>query len=132
MGVGGVGITAATADEDHHHLDQQAIAAEKSSSGAGAGAAWDPDWDNRMEHQQAIKVENKNSGARYLVLVRHGQYQHDGDGDSSGKLTPLGREQAERTGKRLAELKIPFSQIHCSDFTRAAETCDIIADHLPE
>ena len=39
-----------------------------------------------------------------LILVRHGQYTYAEDkGDEEHKLTPLGREQARITGRRLSE-----------------------------
>eukprot|EP00040_Diaphanoeca_grandis_P044195 m.11575 g.11575 ORF g.11575 m.11575 type:complete len:292 (-) comp8882_c0_seq1:338-1213(-) len=95
---------------------------------------WDRDWD-RMEHTAATakaKAKSKTAtpskpAARYLVLVRHGQYNSNEIRD----LTELGRLQADVTGQRLAELGIKFNQIHCSDITRAEQTCEIISKHLP-
>ena len=42
--------------------------------------------------------------SRHLILIRHGQYDETSRDDAKRILTPLGREQAEATGKRLAEL----------------------------
>jgi serine/threonine-protein phosphatase PGAM5 len=61
--------------------------------------------------------------SRLLYLVRHGDY--DGDGE----LTELGREQARRTGERLAGVSI--TAIHHSTEARAAQTADVIAASLP-
>lgn len=41
-----------------------------------------------------------------------------------------GRKQAEATGKRLAELKLPYSLIVKSTMTRALETSQIIEKSL--
>ena len=41
---------------------------------------------------------------RVLILVRHGQYNLQGGQDSERYLTSLGEEQADLTGKRLAEI----------------------------
>jgi len=77
---------------------------------------------------------------RHLILVRHGQYEEGHSDDSLQILTPLGRQQAEATGKRIAEfLASPnpaaparFVRVHCSTMARARETADIIAAQLPE
>ena len=47
-------------------------------------------------------------------------------------LLPVGREQAEFTGLRLKDLKLPYTKMVNSTMTRARETADIIAPHLPE
>jgi broad specificity phosphatase PhoE len=69
-------------------------------------------------------------GKRVLYLVRHGQYFTDPEHRKHGHLTPLGRRQAERTARRLAEL--PIEAIYHSDLPRAAETAAIIAERLPD
>ncbi len=70
-------------------------------------------------------------GNRYLYLVRHGQYHMDHDKDDYGTLTPLGRRQAARIGKRLAQHG-SFEAIFHSDMPRAVETAEIVAQHFPE
>jgi len=59
--------------------------------------------------------------------------------DEKRLLTDLGREQAELTGKRLAELVKGVDEkfgpcnvkiIRVSDLTRAKQTAEIIAKHL--
>ncbi|NMO51041.1 histidine phosphatase family protein [Actinoplanes sp. TBRC 11911] len=51
-------------------------------------------------------------------------------GRAGGGLSALGREQADRLGRRLAD--VPFDAIHHSPLARAAETADIVATHLPQ
>lgn len=67
-------------------------------------------------------------GIRILYLVRHGQY-FSAEGDPKfGHLTGLGRRQAKRTGKRLAQLD--FDAIFHSDLPRAVETKELIATQM--
>jgi serine/threonine-protein phosphatase PGAM5 len=64
-------------------------------------------------------------GTRTLLLVRHGQY----DPEDGGKLTELGREQAQVTGSWLAQ-HLAGQRVHAlwaSTLPRARETADIIA-----
>ena len=69
--------------------------------------------------------------SRNLYLVRHGQYRGaDAATGAPEVLTPLGRRQAERLGRRLAAL--PFDAIWHSDLPRAVETVHILAEHLPD
>jgi len=65
-------------------------------------------------------------GLRYLYLVRHGQYRMASDEPRYGSLTDLGRRQAKRLGKRLAEIE--FDSVTTSDLTRAQETAAILHD----
>ena len=58
-----------------------------------------------------------------LHLVRHGEQDPAGEG-----LSALGREQAERAGRRLAA--VPFGALHHSRKPRAAETAALIGAHL--
>ena len=68
-------------------------------------------------------------GTRVLYLVRHGQYHTAEDSPKYGQLTPLGRRQAQRVGKRLASVE--FDVLHHSDMARAVETAALIARELP-
>ena len=81
---------------------------------------WNSDWDKRSQQPSAPARTS-----RYLVLVRHGQYEH-----RSGALTTLGRQQARILGRRLARLPYTFDQVHVSDVLRARETCDIVMEEL--
>lgn len=67
-------------------------------------------------------------GTREVLLVRHGQYDNEG----RGWLTPLGREQAEQTGKWLFEHlgTRRVSGLWSSTLPRARETADIVAKHI--
>jgi hypothetical protein len=89
-------------------------------------ANWDDNWDWRktngaVKHPKAV---------RHLILVRHGQYNLKGSTDTERVLTELGRKQAELTGKRLAHLELPISDVVLSTMTRAQETGNIILDQL--
>ncbi|WP_436529371.1 histidine phosphatase family protein [Actinoplanes sp. HUAS TT8] len=64
-----------------------------------------------------------------LYLVRHGEQDPAADHDPDGGLSPLGREQADRLGKRLST--VPFDVVHHSPSARAAETAEIVGGHLP-
>ena len=44
------------------------------------------------------------SPSRHIILIRHGQYDETSKDDHLRVLTPLGRAQAEATGRRLAAL----------------------------
>jgi probable phosphoglycerate mutase len=63
-----------------------------------------------------------------LYLVRHGEQDSASDHAPDGGLSQLGREQADRLGRRLRQ--VPFSAIHHSPLTRAAQTADVVAGHL--
>lgn len=60
-------------------------------------------------------------GTRFLVLVRHGQY----DTASGGKLTSIGREQARATAQFLGRVRPDV--IWSSTLVRAKETAEILA-----
>ena len=87
-------------------------------------AQWDHNWDKRDPkslvkplklHASEAEIEAHNeklkeatpTAKRVYVLVRHGQYEMEPT-DEERKLTPLGREQANLTGKRLAALRDHF------------------------
>ncbi|KAL0610348.1 Serine/threonine-protein phosphatase PGAM5, mitochondrial [Plecturocebus cupreus] len=108
---------------------------------------WDPNWDRREplslinlrkrnvesgEEELASKLDHyKAKATRHIFLIRHSQYHVDGSQEKDRTLTPLGREQAELTGLRLASLGLKFNKIVHSSMTRAVETTDIISRHLP-
>ncbi|XP_075390913.1 serine/threonine-protein phosphatase PGAM5, mitochondrial isoform X2 [Tenrec ecaudatus] len=108
---------------------------------------WDPNWDRREpvslvnirkrnvesgEEELASRLDHcKAKATRHIFLIRHSQYHVDGSLEKDRTLTPLGREQAELTGLRLASLGLKFDKIVHSSMTRATETTDIISKHLP-
>lgn len=65
----------------------------------------------------------------HLYLVRHGEQAPASGHSPEVGLSPLGREQADRLGRRLRT--VPFSAIHHGPSVRTAETADIIAGRLP-
>jgi serine/threonine-protein phosphatase PGAM5 len=65
-----------------------------------------------------------------LYLVRHGEQDRAPGYAPNAGLSQLGREQADRLGRRLRA--VPFSAIHYSALVRAAETASIVAGHLPQ
>ncbi|EFN85287.1 serine/threonine-protein phosphatase Pgam5, mitochondrial isoform X1 [Harpegnathos saltator] len=107
---------------------------------------WDHNWDRRDpkslvkpmkindendENKYNEKFEAKRAKAvRHILLIRHGQYHTDGKTDIERMLTDLGKKQADATGKRLAELNLPYSLIVRSTMTRALETSTIIEKSL--
>ncbi|XP_071428516.1 serine/threonine-protein phosphatase PGAM5, mitochondrial isoform X2 [Pithys albifrons albifrons] len=114
---------------------------------AGSGGYWDSNWDRREplalinhkkkneetgEREVTSRLDHyKAKATRHIFLIRHSQYNVDGQADKDRTLTPLGREQAELTGQRLASLGVKFDQIIHSSMTRATETTEIISKHLP-
>jgi probable phosphoglycerate mutase len=60
---------------------------------------------------------------RYLHLARHGEAVDD------GVLSPAGRHQATKLGRRLADL--PLTAIHHSPLPRAVETAALISAAQP-
>ena len=70
-----------------------------------------------------------------IILVRHGHYERIGDqGDTVWGLTALGRRQAVRTGRRLAQLldaaQGKFEGLFSSPWPRALQTAEIAAHEL--
>ncbi|XP_011311299.1 serine/threonine-protein phosphatase Pgam5, mitochondrial [Fopius arisanus] len=108
---------------------------------------WESNWDRRDpkslvkpikggkeidENKYNERLEaHKAKAVRHLILIRHGQYNLKGENDAERYLTDLGKRQADFTGKRLAELAIPFSLVVRSTMTRAQETSKIIEKSLP-
>jgi serine/threonine-protein phosphatase PGAM5 len=66
---------------------------------------------------------------RTVWMLRHGQESQERTLPLGGCLTELGRNQAERTGDRLAD--VSFDRIVASTLHRAAETAQIVAARHP-
>lgn len=111
--------------------------------------AWDHNWDGRATataDPKSAARSPKVEKTRHILLIRHGQYEMGLSDDSQRVLTPLGRRQAELTGKRLAKLvaanvnfgladdtySVPcrIKAIHVSGMARAKETASIIVTQL--
>jgi serine/threonine-protein phosphatase PGAM5 len=126
---------------------------------------WDYNWDGRMTSETSLEgfrtgqanassteqkgrdgsykgsSSNDKGKTRHIILVRHGQYDERREEDEYRKLTPLGRQQAIKTGKRLVEIakgsvnfeknrfngKCVVKAIHVSNMVRAKETAALIA-----
>ncbi|MBX7081489.1 MAG: histidine phosphatase family protein [Nannocystaceae bacterium] len=72
---------------------------------------------------------------RRVILIRHGHYERTGGlGDTAWGLSPLGRRQAVRVGKRVAQLVTSstarFEGLYASPWPRAAQTAEIAAREL--
>jgi hypothetical protein len=112
---------------------------------------WDYNWDKREpfslvkplkgsfrisekdENNYNEKLEKaKAIATRHLILIRHGQYNMNGESDATRSLTQLGRDQANHVGLRLKELSLPYTRIIQSTMTRATQTANIISKHLPQ
>ena len=95
---------------------------------------WDPDWDCRGSKAPSEQSDQQMipKATRVLIMVRHGQYNLKGEGDTERFLTDLGKEQAHVVGKRLKEMEpsLGYAAIHQSTMTRAMETCSIISKYL--
>lgn len=80
--------------------------------------AWDYNWDDRaipgktdLEGHKSGKARKVKGKTRHIILVRHGQYDETYNEDEKRKLTPLGRVQATKTGKRLGTSKLCVQRI---------------------
>ncbi|XP_077601345.1 serine/threonine-protein phosphatase PGAM5, mitochondrial-like isoform X1 [Stigmatopora nigra] len=109
------------------------------------GHLWDTNWDKRdhsslsngkkkestTEDPSSEQDNGKPKATRNILLIRHSQYNLSGSSDKERILTPLGREQAELTGHRLAALGLKYDVLVHSSMSRATETAHIISKHLP-
>lgn len=98
---------------------------------------WDHNWDRRdpgylkQDPNNNYRSPSVSSATRHIILIRHGQYNLDGNTDTERYLTDLGREQAKMTGVRLANLSFPYTMMIHSNMTRAIETAEILKQSLP-
>ncbi|KAM6930751.1 serine/threonine-protein phosphatase PGAM5, mitochondrial isoform 2-T2 [Xenentodon cancila] len=116
-----------------------------SHTAAPTGPDWDFNWDKRdpsvlsngkkkesvTEDPSSEQDNSKPKATRNILLIRHSQYNLSGNSDKERILTPLGREQAELTGHRLASLGLKYDVLIHSSMARATETAHIISKHLP-
>ena len=109
---------------------------------------WDKNWDglepistgDKEEDRRRKRQLRREGVTRHIILVRHGQYNEREKLDENRKLTPLGRQQADYTGRRLKKMiegveetgftGCKIKVIRVSNMARAKETADIIASHL--
>lgn len=92
-----------------------------------------------MTEAQRERYIRKKGVTRHIILIRHGQYDETFKEDEKRLLTPLGREQAALTGKRLGQLLRGVNEefgpcrvkvVRVSNLARAKETADIIYDNM--
>jgi len=107
-------------------------------------ALWDANWDDLKPSGDVDQRKIRKEGVtRHIILIRHGQYDETHREDEKRLLTPLGRDQADKTGERLAEIIRGIEEderfgpcnvkvIRVSNMARAKETANIIAKHLPD
>ncbi|KAI4873792.1 hypothetical protein NFI96_017981, partial [Prochilodus magdalenae] len=114
-------------------------------SGYSQSSGWDSNWDKRDPSLMVNPRKKESSGegnssepentkpraTRHILLIRHSQYNMNGNGDRERTLTPLGREQAELLGQRLASLGLKYDVMVHSTMARATETASILSKHLP-
>jgi len=105
---------------------------------------WNYNWDMREpsktpQQEEVVNTEDGScskpalpTASRHLILIRHGQYNLEGESDEERILTALGREQARVTGERLAELGLPYTSLARSNMARAVETAKIMTELLPD
>ena len=110
---------------------------------------WNKNWDglameptgDEEEDRRSLRRLRKTGVTRHIILIRHGQYDESSRDDAKRILTPLGREQAHLTGKRIAEMMkgapeqfggpCRIKALRVSGLARAIETANIIAEYLP-
>ena len=110
---------------------------------------WDYNWDGNMTDRTTLAAQSASTAepvvgtTRHVLLIRHGQYNETHSDDEHRHLTPLGRQQAILTGKRLASMQrgivgeakrgrsaTVVTTVHCSGMTRARETAELIVKEM--
>lgn len=82
----------------------------------------------------AAVLPDRDEPVRTIVLIRHGEYEHDDDCDEDigCGLVSLGRQQARLVADRLKAMPFSFTSIQASAMTRARQTGEIIAARFSE
>jgi serine/threonine-protein phosphatase PGAM5 len=84
--------------------------------------------DNEITKEREKYDEENDIGVREIFMIRHGQY------DANGDLTVLGKEQANMTAVRLAQL-LKGRKVRCiyhSDMPRAKQTAEEVVKLFPD
>jgi hypothetical protein len=87
---------------------------------------FDRNWDGRQPKED----EQEPTAYRYIILVRHGQYNTKAKSDAEASLTAAGRQQAQVLAQKIVDTYNPTKVIR-SDMTRAVETFNILMKRLP-
>ncbi|XP_076337925.1 serine/threonine-protein phosphatase Pgam5, mitochondrial-like isoform X2 [Tachypleus tridentatus] len=127
-------------------LDGKQYASTSWTTNSVPSIKWDSNWDRRESTNLEKSPQKRDSGevnqyneqqekakpkaSRHLILIQHGQSTTVSK-DCDPKLTQLGREQANITGKRLKDLNFPYTRIVQSSMQRALETSQLIHVHIP-
>ena len=82
-----------------------------------------------MTTEESPTDEHSIRLVRTVFLLRHGQHAPDAPDDLGGGLTPLGRCQARRAARRVAEQGI--GRLVASNMRRARQTAEILAAEVP-
>ncbi len=77
-----------------------------------------------------LSLKRESTWPRHLYLIRHGQYFDNARTLDEMKLTILGKEQLEYTGRRLNQMNIQFDRLIHSGMVRALESAIIINNQL--
>jgi len=88
---------------------------------------FDRNWDGRAPKDG----EEEPSAYRYIVLVRHGQYNTKAKNDSDATLTGAGRQQAQVLAQKIVDTYGKPNRVIRSEMMRAIETFDIVMKKLP-
>jgi serine/threonine-protein phosphatase PGAM5 len=97
---------------------------------------WDSNWDHKQptpladteDERKKLREIRKHGTTRHIILVRHGQYDETHKEDEKRILTSLGREQADLTGKRIAEMIRGEMQRHDATTTTTNTTTSTTGD----
>ena len=94
---------------------------------ASALQQFDRNWDGRAPKEG----EEEPSAYRYIILVRHGQYNTKAKNDSDATLTGAGRQQAQVLAQKIVDTYGKPNRVIRSEMMRAIETFDIVMKKLP-
>eukprot|EP00088_Acartia_fossae_P069274 TRINITY_DN899_c0_g1_i10.p1 TRINITY_DN899_c0_g1~~TRINITY_DN899_c0_g1_i10.p1 ORF type:complete len:268 (-),score=48.12 TRINITY_DN899_c0_g1_i10:61-864(-) len=134
LGVAGgtstVVLLAAQNSKDGQFLKSRFLLNAETDAKVRRSAKWDYNWDARNPATNP-SMDPPSNARRNIILIRHGQYNLEGQEDKDRYLTELGLQQAKITGERLAEMALPYTSIAVSGMKRAIQTANIVHETLP-
>jgi broad specificity phosphatase PhoE len=91
--------------------------------------------DVRRRVIEPAPMSEEEMACRRILMVRHGHYERTGGlGDLQWGLSPLGRRQAVKVGKRLTQVVTAaagrFEGLYSSPWPRATQTAEIAAHEM--